>query len=157
MDLRCTVRWMLRADMKEVLDIENRSFDYPWSEADFINYLRQRNCMGMVADCGDKISGYMIYELHKTRLHLLNFAVDYDFRRCRVGSAMVQKLINKLHINTYRDRILLEVRETNLDAQLFFRSLGFVYRNTFRNYYSDTDEDAYLMEYRVRTKCNVAG
>ena len=42
----------------------------------------------------------------------------------------------------------LEVRETNLAAQLFFRSLGFRAVNVLRNYYDDTPEDAYVMQYR---------
>ena len=29
----------------------------------------------MVAEQGEKVVGFMIYELHKTKLHILNFAV----------------------------------------------------------------------------------
>ena len=67
------IRWMIRRDMSDVLSIENESFEFPWSEQDFIRCLRQRNCIGMVAEVDDQIVGFMIYELHKTRLHLLNF------------------------------------------------------------------------------------
>ncbi len=147
--LRCHVRWMFRADMPAVLDIESRSFDFPWSESDFLNCLRQRNCIGMVAECSGKIVGFMVYELHKTRLHVLNFAVEYDFRRSGVGRQMAQKLINKQKVNTYRNRILLEVRETNVDAQLFWKAMGFRAVNTLRYFYADTDEDAYLMQYSL--------
>jgi len=42
------IRWMIRRDMPEVLDIESGSFEFPWSEEDFIRCLRQRNCIGMV-------------------------------------------------------------------------------------------------------------
>jgi len=69
------IRWMIRKDMPEVLEIENSSFEFPWSEDDFIRCLRQRNCIGMVAEHGERVVGFMIYELHKTRLHVLNFAV----------------------------------------------------------------------------------
>lgn len=151
MDLRCQIRWMLRGDMPQVLDIENRSFDFPWSESDFIKCLRQRNCIGRVADMGDRIGGFYIYELHKTRLHILNFAVDYDFRRCRIGTAMVLDLTRKLNVER-RNRILLEVRESNLDAQLFFRKMGFQCVNTLRNYYLDSPgEDAYVMQFKHPT------
>ena len=44
------IRWMIRRDMPEVLQIERTSFEYPWSEEDFIRCLRQRNCIGMVAE-----------------------------------------------------------------------------------------------------------
>jgi len=44
------IRWMIRRDMPEVLEIEDRSFEFSWSEEDFIRCLRQRNCIGMVAE-----------------------------------------------------------------------------------------------------------
>ena len=43
---------------------------------------------------------------------------------------------------------MLEVRETNLPAQLFFRQLGFRAVSVLRDFYEDTTEDAYLMQYR---------
>ena len=143
------IRWMIRRDMAEVLEIENESFEFPWSEEDFIRCLRQRNCIGMVAESQDDVAGFMIYELHKTRLHLLNFAVAPSRRRHSIGAAMAHKLIGKLS-QQRRSRIQLEVRETNLAAQLFFRSLGFRATSVLRDFYEDTPEDAYMMQYRCR-------
>jgi ribosomal-protein-alanine N-acetyltransferase len=148
--LRVHIRWMIRRDMAEVLDIEGEGFEFPWSEDDFIRCLRQRNCIGMVAEHADRVVGFMIYELHKTRLHLLNFAVARDFRRQGVGVQMLSKLIAKLS-SQRRTRIVLEVRETNLPAQLFFRNLGFRAVSVLRDFYDDTTEDAYLMQYRYRS------
>ena len=91
----------------------------------------------------------MVYELNKTRLHVLNFAVAPDCRRSGVGSRMLAKLIGKLS-SQRRTRIVLEVRETNLPAQLFFRENGFRAVSVLRNYYEDTPEDAYTMQYRYR-------
>jgi ribosomal-protein-alanine N-acetyltransferase len=138
---------MIRRDMTEVLSIENASFEFAWSEEDFIRCLRQRNCIGMVAEHEERIVGFMIYELHRNRLHLLNFAVHADFHRRGVGSRMITKLISKLS-SQRRDRITLEVRETNLAAQLFFRHMGFRAVAVLRDFYEDTVEDAYLMQYR---------
>lgn len=140
------IRWMIRRDMEQVLDIEGASFEFPWSEDDFIRCLRQRNCIGMVAEQGDNVLGFMIYELHKTRLHILNFAVDPTARRNGVGKQMIQKLISKLS-SQRRNRISLEVRETNLAAQLFFREGGFAATSVLRNFYDDSPEDAYLMQF----------
>lgn len=147
--LRVHIRWMIRRDMQEVLDIESESFEFPWSEDDFVNCLRQRNCIGMVADYADRVVGFMIYELHKTRLHVLNFAVAPDVRRQGVGTQMLAKLRGKLS-DQRRNRILLEVRETNLAAQLFFREADFKAVSVLRGYYADSPEDAYLMQYRHR-------
>lgn len=143
------IRWMIRRDMPDVLQIERASFEFAWSEEDFVRCLRQRNCIGMVADVDDRIVGFMIYELHRSRLHLLNLAVHPAWRRRGVGAAMVRKLVGKLS-QQRRTRITLEVRETNLAAQLFFRQQGFRAVNVLRNFYEDSPEDAYVMQYRYR-------
>ncbi len=143
---RVHIRWMIRRDMPEVLQIEQESFDYSWTEEDFLRCLRQRNCIGMVAEQGDKVVGFMIYELHKTKLHILNFAVPAAVRRQGVGAQMVAKLVSKLSSHR-RTRITLEVRETNLAAQLFFRSQEFRAVRVLRAYYEDSGEDAFLMHY----------
>lgn len=146
---RVHIRWMIRRDMADVLAIESEGFEFPWCEDDFLRCLRQRNCIGMVAEQDDRVVGFMIYELHKSRLHILNFAVGTQFRRSGVACEMVHKLIGKLS-SQRRNRILLEVRETNLAAQLFFRSAGFRAVSVLRGFYEDTPEDAYLMQYRYR-------
>jgi ribosomal-protein-alanine N-acetyltransferase len=137
---------MIRRDMPEVLHTEQESFEYSWTEEDFLRCLRQRNCIGMVAEHGERVVGFMIYELHKSKLHILNFAVHPSCRRCAVGGQMVAKLISKLS-NHRRTRITLAVRERNLAAQLFFRSQGFRAVRVLRSYYEDSGEDAFLMQY----------
>ena len=144
---RVHIRWMIRRDMPEVLQAEQLSFEYSWNEEDFLRCLRQRNCIGMVAEHGEKVVGFMIYELHKNKLHILNFAVHPAWRRMAVGAQMVAKLISKLSSHR-RTRITLEVRETNLCAQLFFQKQEFRASRVLRAFYEDSGEDAYLMEYR---------
>jgi ribosomal-protein-alanine N-acetyltransferase len=140
------VRWMIRRDMPEVIGIEREAFEFPWSEEDFTRCLRQRNCIGMVAELADSVVAFMIYELHRSRLHMLNFAVLRSHRRLGVGTQMMERLIAKLTPDR-RGRIALEVRETNLAAQLFFRSLGFRATSVLKDFYRDSTEDAYLMQY----------
>ena len=149
-EINIHIRWMIRRDMPEVLQIEQGSFEFPWSEEDFIRCLRQRNCIGMVAEHDNRIVGFMIYELHKNQLHILNFAVRPDYRRRNVGRQMADKLIGKLS-QQRRSRIVLEVRETNLVAQIFFKKLGFRAMSVLRDYYDDTTEDAYVMHYRLQS------
>ncbi len=144
------IRWMIRRDMPEVLEIEKTSFEFPWSEEDFIRCLRQRNCIGMVAEYDDRVVGFMIYELHKNQLHVLNFAVRPDVRRRGIGTQMVKKLKGKLS-QQRRNRVMLEIRETNLAAQLFFRNTEFRAVSVLRDYYDDTTEDAYVMQYRYKS------
>jgi ribosomal-protein-alanine N-acetyltransferase len=143
--LRMHVRWMIRRDMNEVLGIEQEAFEFPWSEEDFTRCLRQRNCIGMVAEIADSVVAFMIYELHRTRLHVLNIAVARSHRRLGIGTQMMRKLAGKLSPDR-RDRIVLEVRERNLPAQLFLRAQGFLAISVLKDFYQDTTEDAYLMQ-----------
>jgi [ribosomal protein S18]-alanine N-acetyltransferase len=142
------IRWLIRRDMDEVLAIERGSFQYPWTEEEFLCCLRQRNCIGTVAETQFHVQGFMLYELQKQSLRLLNFAVSPDSRCKGVGSQMVQRLVDKLE-QQRRHQIFLEVRETNVPAQLFFSKRGFRAISVLKNHYDDTREDAYLMRYRI--------
>ena len=141
------IRWLIRRDMDAVLEIESASFEFPWTEDEFINCLRQRDCIGMVAEYAEQVVGFMVYELQPTSIHVLSFAVHPEFRRKSVGTTLVQKLISKLAYQR-RNRIQLEVRETNLAAQLFLKHLGFRATGVLRSFYEDSTEDAILMQYR---------
>lgn len=144
------VRWMIRRDLCDVVDIENEAFEFPWSEDEFIRCLRQRNCIGMLAEdtTTKRILGFMVYELGKTKLHVLDFAIRKECRRQGVGRALLEKLKAKLWPGR-RTRIMLEVRETNLDGQLFWQSQGFKAVSVLRDFYDDTDEDAYVMLFKL--------
>ena len=144
--VRVHIRWMIRRDMPEVLAIEHASFEFPWCEEEFLRVLRQRNCIGMVAEYGERVVGFMIYELHKAKLQVLNFAVAPEFRRQGVGHQMMVKLVGKLSSHR-RTRIVLHVRETNLGAQMFYKVQGFRATEILREFYEDTGEDAYIMQY----------
>ncbi|KKT93853.1 MAG: Ribosomal-protein-alanine acetyltransferase [Parcubacteria group bacterium GW2011_GWA2_45_14] len=141
------IRPMIRRDMVEVLETENENFEFPWSEDDFNRCFRQRKCFGMAAEFNELVVGFMIYKYHKNRLHLLNFAVSTEFRRRGVGRQMVEELIYKL-LDQHLSHIMLKVRETNLAAQVFFRTLGFRAIAVLRDFYIETTEDAYLMQFQ---------
>jgi ribosomal-protein-alanine N-acetyltransferase len=140
------IRWMIRRDMPEVLAIEHAGFDFPWCEEGFLRVLRQRNCIGMVAELGERVVGFMIYELHKNKLNVLDFAVHPEFRRQGIGRQLVDKLISKLSA-AQRTKIIIRVRETNLTGQLFFRSQRLQALGVNREHYADTGEDAFVMCY----------
>lgn len=142
--VRGHIRWMIRRDMPEVMAIENASYDEPWTEEEMLGHLRRRNCIGMVVEVGEVVAGFMVYELHKDRINLLNFAIHMDYRRKRLGTQMLNKLIAKLSANR-RNRITLTVCETNLAAQLFFKGGGFHATEVIRG---DVGErDTYRMEH----------
>lgn len=143
------IRWMIRMDMPTVYEIEEKSFEFAWSKKRFAQALRQLNCIGIVAERNEVVVGFMLYDLHKSRLHVRNLAVDPNHRRTGVGSEMIDNLKRKLSYHR-RNRIVTEVRETNLTAQLHLRSLGFRAVSVLRDFYQEVDESAYVMQYRYK-------
>lgn len=146
--LRVRIRWMTTRDLFPVLLIEDESCDYPWTDEEFRGTLRQRGTYGEVAEHDGRIVGFMIYELKKTRIHVLNFAVAADARRRGVGTQMIARLVEKLS-EQCRSRITLEVRESNVAAQLFWRECEFRAVAVLWSFYGETPEDAYRMVRRV--------
>jgi ribosomal-protein-alanine N-acetyltransferase len=140
------IRWIIKRDMPEIFAIETTSFEFPWQDYEFNECLRQKNNIGLVAEYNDRVVGFMVYELQETKIHILNLAVRLDMRGLSVGSQMIAKLTNKLS-TLRRNQIILEIRETNLSAQLFLQKCGFKAISVLHKYYIDTPEDAYLMQY----------
>jgi len=140
------VRWMIQRDIPEVLAIEAASFEFPWLEDDFIQCLRQRNCMGAVAEHDDRNVGFMIYEFNKNNIRVLNFAVDPEMRRRGVGTQMIRKLKDKLSPQ-HRVKIIVEIRkEENPVVKPFFEKELFVVVNEGPDL---PEPPGYLMEYKI--------
>ena len=145
-DVGTHIRWMIRRDMDSVLDIESECFDMPWGRQDFTECLTQTKCIGYVSESDSEVNGYMVYLALDRSITIQNFAVRPSCRRLGIGSSMINKLKEKLSFGK-RTRIDVIVRETNLPAQLFFKSLGFKASTVFRKHWNDPCEDAYLMQF----------
>jgi ribosomal-protein-alanine N-acetyltransferase len=115
--------------------------------------LKRRSVIGMVAeDEEENVIGFMIYELRPRGIHLIDFAVAKAHRRRGVGRAMVDKLLEKL--DDRRTRLCVSVDEYSLDAQLFFRSMGFRFKKILHGFYGESD--SYLMEVAPERQANQA-
>lgn len=117
-------RWIIRRDLRDVVQIDAASYAHPWSEEQFIAQLRLRNCIGYVAESGGAIVGYMLYDLNRDHLPVLRFGVDPEFRRRGVGRELAKRLIDKLHQQRLRS-IEITAPEDSLDSHLFLRAMGF--------------------------------
>ncbi len=90
---RTHTRWMLQRDINAVRRIDRATSALtgakPWGQHDFLVPLAQRTCIGMVAEQGDTIVGFMVYELGGTHLTLLRFGVTH-------GTDAAEHLLAKL-------------------------------------------------------------
>ncbi len=150
-DLQVHIRWLLNGDMAEVMAIEEESHEFPWSERDLVICNRQLRCITLVAEHDDRVIGFIVYDSDGREYRILNLATAFDYRLNGVAAQLVAKLVYKLTPRRRPD-IIVEVREANVPAQLFFRRQGFRVVAILRDYYFDTPEDAYSMRYRIGQK-----
>lgn len=119
------VRWMVRGDLPEVLAIEEASFEEPWTEGRFLSVLRERSSIGMVAEVGGRVAGYMLYRLRPRTVELLTFAVSPARRNRGVGTRLLAKLVEKIDRGAWpvrrRTAIEAEVPEEHVAFLMFLR------------------------------------
>lgn len=141
-----------------IMKIEETSTENFWNRTTFENHLKERHCKGLVALTGTEIVGYMTYELDPVNgtIQIWNLVVATDRQRQGVGEALVAEL--KDLVGCEFDSILFNVRESNLVAHVFLRSLGFYCGTISLGYFIDVrmnervEEDAYCFDYTPNTK-----
>jgi len=150
------IRWLVRRDLEQVLEIEQLSFPYPWTEEEFIRVLRHKSVVGQCVEYEKQVVAYVIYELGNHCLEILNLAVHPSCWRRGFGSFLVDKLKSKLS-KQKRPLLVAEVWERNVAAQLFFRSHG------LRTWYSLRDlpyrggiDERYVFLYEIGQDVTVA-
>jgi ribosomal-protein-alanine N-acetyltransferase len=127
-------------DIPAVVEIENRSFSAPKSEAIF----RDERNKYIVAREGEEVLGYIGIERVADEFHIINMAVHPDHRRKKIGEMLLKVVLND------HDMFYLEVRASNIAAQELYKKFGFEKVGIRKNYYSDNDEDAYIMRRQPR-------
>lgn len=140
-----------------VLDIEslNSACASPvagqWTEEDFCYVMSQPNHLGVVAvDNYDTVVGFAIYQLADDKIHICNMAVHPDYIRMGVGTLLLNKLKSKLRKDR-REKLEIDVRETNMTACRFLSSQGFKATDVIRNWYETPQyEDAYKFQYLIK-------
>lgn len=114
------VRWMIPQDLEEVLAIEGQGLD-PWTEEKFLASLRERNIIGMVAENGEEVVGFMIYELHKGHLFIQKIAAKDGCSS--VYRELLAKVVTKLE-SRRRTRAKLDVDDRHLNMHLLLKGNG---------------------------------
>lgn len=135
---------MTSAHIDGVCKIEEACFAHPWSRQSVESELANENSVFIVAVEGEKVIGYIGMSVVIDEGYIFNVAVNADFRRKGVGTALINELV------TYGKKnnlcfITLEVRESNQAAISLYSDFGFIRVGERKNYYSDPAENAILM------------
>ena len=143
--MRYLIRPMMIEDLPLVIQIEETCFPQPWSE----DLYRQELVTNSVARYlalfeGEELLGYVGIWLIVGEVHITTIAVREDRRRQGIGEALLIAVID-LAADHGADLITLEVRQANVAARQMYRKFGFTEVGMRPRYYSETGEDAVLM------------
>ena len=140
-----TLRRLDLADLDAVERIERASYPAPWSRSMFAGELAKPSSLSLAAvnDAGEVI-GYLVLSRYVDAWHVMNLAVDPDWRRRGVASALLERLLADTTGDTERG-YTLEVRVSNDGAISLYERFGFRSRGVRRGYYTDNREDALVM------------
>lgn len=139
------IRPMRVEDLSEVVAIEVRAYDYPWTEAIFKDCLKAGYSL-WVLDSQTGMLGYGVLSAAAGEAHILNVCVDPQHQ----GSGHGRRLLNRL-VDLARwhqaERVFLEVRPSNTRAIALYHRAGFCEIGHRPNYYPRRGgrEDAVVM------------
>ena len=139
-----SIRPMRPGDVSEVVYIENRAFQVPWSERTFNSLLRQPHAALFVAESGGRIAGYAATWFVADEAELGDLAVHPDFRRRGIGSRLLDRTLEEAGSRAIRV-LYLEVRAGNEGARRLYERSGFEVVTVRRAYYRRPVEDAVVM------------
>jgi ribosomal-protein-alanine N-acetyltransferase len=141
------IRRLVYPDLPQVIAIERRVFPTPWSLAMFVLERSKQSgiCLAAVLDSehGRRLAGYLICSRYEQVWHVMNVAVDLDYQRSGVASALLAELY--VQVEEENARFTLEVRRSNYAAIYLYEREGFRMAGVRRRYYQDNGEDALVM------------
>ncbi|OPY69860.1 MAG: ribosomal-protein-alanine N-acetyltransferase [Syntrophorhabdaceae bacterium PtaU1.Bin034] len=145
------IREMKEEDLDQIIAIEKKSFAAPWSEKLFRDTLSFPLSHSFIArkKVDNKVVGYANFYLIKNEVQILNIAVAPEYRKKGYAAKLLEHAITVLR-GRKAEEFFLEVREGNADAIRLYKGFGFRKVGRRKRYYSETNEDAFVMYMRVK-------
>lgn len=142
-------RRMTEQDLHAIVDIERRSYQFPWTRNIFHDCLRHGHS-AWVLETEQGIIGYGVMTVLVQECHILNLCVDPDYRGKGKGRRLLEELLIIARVHE-ADSAFLEVRTSNFQALALYLSEGFREIGTRRNYYPSQlgREDAVILAKRL--------
>ncbi len=140
-----TLRNLLSADVPVIMEIENSSYEFPWTQQIFYDCLNSDyHCFG-VELYGD-LAGYIIVSEILDEAHLLNICFAQKWRNQGLGKVTISWVFKFLAAKNIK-QLFLEVRPSNLNALALYDRLGFEVIGIRKDYYPAEQgrEDALAM------------
>jgi [ribosomal protein S18]-alanine N-acetyltransferase len=132
------------SDLNAIDGIEQRAYTTPWSRSMFASELAKASSVCLGAFDGERLIGYVINSRYVDAWHIMNVAVDPDYRRRGIATRLLDSVFESTR-DDQRRGYTLEVRVSNDRAISLYEKLGFVRQGFRRGYYTDNREDALIM------------
>jgi len=135
----------------QILEIENLSFQSPWSISSFSAELDKRVSQLWALTAENTLTGYICFWMFDDEVQLVNIAVHPKKRGSGFGLLLLKTLLEMSASKGIRN-IWLEVRPSNFIARKLYHKLGFEEIGRRPKYYSDSNEDAIIMNLEISQK-----
>ncbi len=138
-------RPMHEGDVRAVMAIERRAYQFHWTEGIFRDCLRVGyGCW--VMELTGQVAGYGIMSLVVGEAHLLNICVAPEWQRQGYGRLLLAHFM-ELAKERGASQMFLEVRLSNVAALNLYRARGFCEVGMRKNYYPAENgrEDAMIL------------
>ena len=138
-------------DIDAVMAVETSAYSFPWSRGNFIDSLAASYLAEVLEHRPDgqpaELLGYFVAMQGVDEIHLLNITVAPAWQGCGHGHALLDA-VQAHGRNRGLAGLWLEVRQSNLGAQAFYRRRGFAEVGVRRGYYpaAGPREDAVVMK-----------
>jgi len=140
------LRKMRLEDLPEVLAIEAKNYNFPWSEGIFQDCLKSFSYSCWICHELDVITGYSIVSMAVGEAHIMNISIDPEVQGQGVGSKMLENMIEQA--TKKAETIFLEVRPSNIGAIALYEKRGFNEIAVRKGYYPAENghrEDAVML------------
>ncbi|MDG4550316.1 MAG: ribosomal protein S18-alanine N-acetyltransferase [Candidatus Contendobacter sp.] len=139
-------RPMLYADLKEVLAIERRAYQFAWTDGILRDCLRAGYHCRVLETPHGLIQAYAVMSAAVGEAHILNFCVRPELQGRGLARRMLDHLLEGARLEQVQT-IFLEVRLSNTRAMRLYAAAGFCEVGLRPGYYPSTSgrEDALVM------------
>ncbi|MCM1364797.1 MAG: ribosomal protein S18-alanine N-acetyltransferase [Faecalibacterium sp.] len=135
---------MSEADVGAVAKLEEECFSVPWSEQSLRDELSNETAHFFTAKRFGQTAGYIGMHMVLDECYITNVAVTAKYRRCKIGSELVEHAVNFARENG-ASFISLEVRESNQPAISLYNKFGFTVCGERKNFYDKPRENGLIM------------
>ena len=145
-----SMQWLTIEDAKKIFDLYSADFADGWSQKMLCDGFLTGRFLALGVNKQEKLVGVITCSTTMFDADIESVFVDKNFRKQGIASMLITGLEKEL-IKSNIEKIFLEVRNSNIQAQNLYSKHGFKKISQRKNYYSD-GEDAVIMAKELKNR-----